>query len=191
MEYPKSSQPLPKHAQKVFEGVLFSVWQWEQKMFDGTVKTFEKVSRNPSVGIFAITKDKKIILTVQEQPGIAQFTSLVGGVVDPGEDIITCAKRELLEETGCATNNIEFWYSVQPVTKVEWPIYMFVARDCEQVAPLHLDSGEKISLKYVTWNEFLEIIYTEEFRDDELALYLLKLKKNPEKLKKLEKFLFE
>ncbi|MBP7842803.1 NUDIX hydrolase [Candidatus Woesebacteria bacterium] len=190
MQYPKSTQPLPEHAKKVFEGILFSVWQWEQKMFDGSVATFEKVSRNSSVGIFAFTKDKKIILTVQEQPGIQQFVSLVGGIVDQGEDVLESAHRELLEETGCVTRDIEFWYSVQPVTKVEWPVYMFVARNCEQVAPLKLDAGEKIQLQFASWDEFLQIIHKDEFRDKEVALKLLRLKDNPEKLKELEKFLF-
>ncbi len=191
MEYPKSTQPIPQHAKKVFQGVLFSVWQWEQKMFDGTIQTFEKVSRNSSVGIFAFTKDKKIILTVQEQPGIQQFISLVGGIVDAGEEIIASAHRELLEETGYITQDMEFWYSVQPVTKVEWPVYMFVARNCEQTAPLKLDAGEKIRVEYATWAEFLEVIHSDEFRDKELALHLLRIKNNPEKLRELESFLFQ
>lgn len=190
MDYPKSTQPLPQYAKKVFEGILFTVWQWEQKMFDGTVATFEKVSRNASVGIFAFSKDKKIILTIQEQPGIEQFMSLVGGVVDLGEDIVASAHRELLEETGCVTQDMELWYSVQPVTKVEWPIYIFVARNCEQVAPLSLDAGEKIKLQFASWEEFLQLIYKDEFRDSEISLKLLRLKENPEKLKELENFLF-
>ncbi len=190
MQYPKSTQPLPEHAKKVFEGILFSVWQWEQKMFDGSVATFEKISRNSSVGILAFTKDKKIILTIQEQPGIAQFVSLVGGIVDRGEDVLAAAHRELLEETGCTTQDMELWYSFQPVTKLEWPIYIFVARNCEQVAPLKLDAGEKIQLQFSSWEEFLRIIYTEEFRDEDIALKLLRLKDDPEKLRVLEQFLF-
>lgn len=191
MEYPKSLQPLPDHAKKVFEGVLFTVWQWEQKMFDGSVATFEKVSRNSSVGIFPVTKDKKIILTVQEQPGIKQFMSLVGGVVDPGEEIVACAHRELMEEVGATAKRMDFWYSIQPVTKVEWPIYLFVSRECEIVAPIKLDAGEKILTKLVTWDEFLEIICLEEFRDVETALMILRLQKDPKKFKELERFLFK
>lgn len=190
MDYPKSLQPLPKHAKKVFEGILFDVWQWEQEMFDGSVQTFEKVSRSASVGVLPITKDKKIILTVQEQPNMAEFVSLVGGVVDPGEEVEHAAHRELLEESGCKTDDLELWYSVQPITKVEWPIYLYVARNCKKVAEASPDVGEKIKLKYVTWQEFLEIIYLDEFRDKELSLHLLKLMKNKAEFKKLESFLF-
>lgn len=190
MDYPESAQPLPKHAKKVFSGILFNVWQWQQKMFDGSVQTFEKVSRNSSVGVLAITKDKKIILTIQEQPNMKEFISLIGGVVDRGEEIEHAAHRELLEESGHQTDNLELWYSVQPVTKVEWPIYLYVARNCEKVAESNLDAGEKIKLKYVTWQEFLDIIYLDEFRDKELSLHLLKIMKDKEKFKELEDFLF-
>ena len=115
------------------------VWQWQQKMFDGSVQTFEKVSRRASVGVLPITKDKKIILTIQEQPNMQEFISLVGGVVDPGEEIEDAAHRELLEESGNKTADLELWYSVQPVTKVEWPIYLYVARNCEKVAESNLN----------------------------------------------------
>lgn len=190
MQHPQSSQPLPSHAKKVFQGILFDVWQWEQKMFDGSVQTFEKVSRRPSVGVLPITANNKIILTIQEQPGMNEFISLVGGIVDPGEDITTAAHRELLEEVGATTSDLEFWYSIQPVTKVEWPIYTFVARNCQTVTQSTPDAGEKIKLKEVSWQEFLDIIYLENFRDKELSLYLMKLMRHTEKLQELEKFLF-
>lgn len=191
MDYPKSSQPIPEKAQKVFTGILFDVWQWEQEMYDGSIEVFEKVSRRPSVGVLPITKEHKIVLTVQEQPGMQEFISLVGGIVDPNENISVAAHRELREEVGAVTNDMELWYSVQPVTKVEWPIYLFVARNCEQISDITPDAGEKIKLKYVTWEEFLSIIYLDKFRDKELSLHLMKLMKNKEKFKELENFLFQ
>jgi ADP-ribose pyrophosphatase len=191
MSYPKSTQPLPKHAKKVFDGIIFSIWQWEQEMYDGSIQTFEKSSRAASVGIIPITKDKKIVLTIQEQPGMNQFISLLGGVVDPGEKEVEAAHREIKEEAGLVTSDLELWYSVQPVTKIEWPIYIYIARDCEIVAPPNPDAGEKISLKYVTWEEFLDIIYLEEFRDKEIALRLLQLQKDPDKLEEVRKLLFK
>ena len=190
MQYPKSLQPLPKHARKVFEGTLFSVWQWEQQLFDGSTQIFEKVSRSPSVGVLPVTTDNKIILTVQEQPGMAEFTSLVGGVVDPGENVTQAAHRELLEEAGVTAAELELWYSVQPVTKIEWPIYLFIARGCKRVAEMQLDPGEKIELRYVTWEEFLEVIYLETFRDQEVALRILKLLRNKTQLQELKDFIF-
>ena len=37
---------IPKNATKVFSGKTFDVYQWEQEMFDGSKKIFEKLKRN-------------------------------------------------------------------------------------------------------------------------------------------------
>lgn len=34
---------------------MFDVWQWEQKMFDGSVKTFERISREHTVMVFVVS----------------------------------------------------------------------------------------------------------------------------------------
>ena len=191
MEYPRSSQPLPTTAKKVFSGVIFDVWQWEQKMFDGSVQVFEKASRKPSVGILALTPEKKIIVTIQEQPGMSEFVSLVGGVVEDGEEIVSCAHRELLEETGTVTDDLQLWYSVQPISKIEWPIYFFIAKNCRTVSEINLDAGEKIRVKHVSFDEFIELLYSEKFRDKEVAFKLIKLQKDAEKFAEFKRFLFE
>ena len=66
---PKSKQPIPDNAKKVFGGVLFDVYQWEQELFDGTKTIFEKLKRPDTVVVFPVLDDGKILLTEQEQPG--------------------------------------------------------------------------------------------------------------------------
>src|SRR6266567_4147904 len=100
IEKPKSRQPIPENAKKVFEGEIFDVFQWEQEMFDGSRKTFEKVERPDTANIIAFTEDGKVIILDQEQPGKDKFVSLPGGRIDEGENPLEAAKRELLEETG-------------------------------------------------------------------------------------------
>ena len=90
----------PDSAKKVFEGVLFNVYQWSQKMFDGSTTTFESLERRDTVTIIPVTEDGKIIMTKQEQPCAGTFWSLPGGIMDPGEEAFAAAKRELMEETG-------------------------------------------------------------------------------------------
>lgn len=43
IERPVSRQPIPDHAKCVFKGVIFDVYQWEQKLYNGTTTTFEKL----------------------------------------------------------------------------------------------------------------------------------------------------
>ena len=52
---------IPEHAKKVFEGVLFDVYQWEQECFDGSHATFEAVERLGSVNVIPVVGDKILI----------------------------------------------------------------------------------------------------------------------------------
>lgn len=71
IERPKSLQPMPENAKRVFKGIIFDVYQWEQEMFDGGKETFEKLKRPNTVVVFPVFPDGRIMLTEQEQPGKA------------------------------------------------------------------------------------------------------------------------
>ncbi len=43
---------IPPNAKRVFKGIIFDVYQWQQKMFDGSKETFEMLKRanlNPNL----------------------------------------------------------------------------------------------------------------------------------------------
>ena len=95
-EYEDYDKPnVPEHSKKVFTGVLFDIFQWEQEMFDGSKRTFEKVWRKPTVQIIAVTKEKKLVLLNEEQPGNGKFISFPGGQVEKDERILESVKKEL------------------------------------------------------------------------------------------------
>lgn len=183
---PVSKQPIPEKAKKVFSGVLFDVYQWDQKQFDGTTKTFEKVKRRDTVGVIAVTADKKILILRQEQPGTTPFLGTCGGIIDVGEDVFEAAKRELLEETGCVSDTWELYEKTQPISKIDWALFTFIARGVKKIAEPALDSGEKVHVKEVPWEEFLQLLLDESFRDHELILKALKTlrQKNGEEILK-------
>ncbi len=190
IERPKSKQPIPDHAKCVFKGVLFDVYQWEQEMFDGTKKTFEKLKRPDTVVVFAVLPDGKILLTEQEQPGKAPFIGATGGRVDEGEDILAAAKRELLEESGYEAEEFILLDARHPVSKIDWAIYTFIAKGLKKVSDMDLDAGEKIKLLPVTFDQFTDIIINSEddkFSDKELAGRFFKAKLDPRKMEDLRK----
>lgn len=187
IQRPQSKQSLPKGAKRVFKGVIFDVYQWRQKMFDGSVQTFEKLKRADTVIIVPVTKEGKIILTTQKQPAKKSFIGVVGGRVENGESIIEAAHRELLEEAGCKTDKLELWNAVQPVGKIEWSVYTFIAKNCEIICTPGLDAGEKIELKTVTFEEFVDIALQEEFDDLEIVKEIIRAKLDPEKMNSLRR----
>ena len=185
---PTSIQPIPDYAKKVFEGVIFDVYQWEQELFDGTKTLFEKLKRPDTVVVFPVLPDGKILLTEQEQPGKEPYIGATGGRVDDGEDILAAAQRELLEESGYEAEEFILWDAQHPTSKIDWVVYTFIAKGLKKVSDLQLDGGEKIHLKPVAFEEFMDIaLYNKNFSEKEIISKLYEAKLNIEKKNALEK----
>jgi ADP-ribose pyrophosphatase len=182
-------QPIPEHAKLVFHGVLFDVYQWEQKMFDGSMQTFEKLTRHDTANAIVATADGKIVMTKQEQPGMRPVMGLPGGKVDTGEEPLATAKRELLEETGYEATDWSLWLTLHPFEKINYTSYSYVARDARQVREPAKDEGEKTQLQFLTFDQFMALMLNESYRDDEVALGMLRLKYDPAKLAELKRSL--
>ena len=184
---PPSKQPIPDHAKKVFDGVIFDVYQWEQELFDGAKTLFEKLKRPDTVVVFPVLDDGRIILTEQEQPGKENFIGATGGRVDEGEDILEAAKRELLEESGYEASEFILWDAQHPTSKIAWVVYTFIAKGVKKVADINLDAGEKIILKPVNFDEFIDIVISKNFAEKEIVTKLYEAKLYPEKKEELRK----
>lgn len=184
---PQSLQPIPENAQLVHKGILFDVYQWEQELYDGSKTTFEKLKRKDTVIIFPLLPDGKILLTEQNQPGMEPFIGATGGRIEPGEEILEAARRELLEESGYEADEFILWDARHPTSKIDWVVYTFIAKGLHKVSDLNLDAGEKISLKPVTFDELIEIGSKQNFAEKEIMYQLLEAKYNPEKKEELRK----
>lgn len=184
----KSKQPIPENAKRVFRGIIFDVYQWEQEMFDGTKAIFERAKRRDAVAVFPVLPDGKILLNKEEQPGKPPFIGAPGGRVEDGEDLLDAAKRELLEETGYQAKEFIFWFGQNVTPKVDWNVYIFIAKGLKKVTDLRLDAGEKIESLPVSLDEFINIGISGgmNFREQEIVLKLFEAKYNPEKKKELE-----
>ena len=159
---------LPSNAKRVFSGVIFDVWQWEQKMFDGTTETFEKISRPNTANVIA-TIDGEILIQEQYQPHWDhKYISIPGGRCDGDEDPLKAAKRELLEETGCVSEDWHHWFTFAPKGKIVWSSYIYIARNCIQKEDPQLDAGEKITTTSISFEDFLKLYNNPQFYDSEI-----------------------
>lgn len=137
---------VPSVAEKVFSGITFDIYHWQQPLYDGSVTTFEIVKRHDAAAVIAI-KDDKIIVLKQEQPLRSPYWSVPAGHIEPGEVPAEAAARELVEETGMTFKTLKL-VEVQFIgdNRLEWYAYRYVAYDLlSQEAP-HPDHGEKIEV---------------------------------------------
>lgn len=172
-----NSQPIPSHAKRVFQGVIFEVYQWEQELYDGSIDIFEKLKRQDTVGVIAV-KDRKIIMSRQEQPGTKPFYGLLGGRIDEGETPEASAVRELREEGGMVASSLAPWLAVCPSEKIDWTVYTLIAKGCTDAGPPELEAGERIELMEVEFEEFVKLSRHAEFRDREVSYALMEAELN-------------
>ncbi len=158
-------------AKIIAQGNFFKIWQWPQKLYDGSEVTFESVSRVDTVTVLALTADKKVIMTKQTQPGFQEFLSLPGGIIDEGESVLAASKRELLEETGFSSDDWYFLFSGQMNSRIDWANFYLVAKNCQRVAELKPDAGEKINVELFDLDQLPQLVKQKNFRNSDFALW--------------------
>ena len=167
---PKGARLVPKSAKLVFRGEIFDTYQWDQEMYDGSTATFEMLKRPDTVEIIAV-KDGKVVIEEQEQPGKPKHLTLPAGRVEPGEDVLVAAQREMLEETGMSFAKWELKFVYQPAVKIDWLVHTFLATDFTEQVDQNLDNGERIATNLV---KFAEIIKLMRSNDMEASEYIMR-----------------
>lgn len=144
---PDSAILIPNEAKLVFQGQIFDVYQWPQKLFDDTEVTFEMAKRPDTVAAICVV-DGKLLIIDDQQPHTGSRKSFPGGRVDKNDASIEAAlKREIHEETGYAFDQYRLLRVWQPHSKMEWFVYLYLAWDVVAKDEPHLDPGELISVE--------------------------------------------
>lgn len=182
---------IPEEAKLSFKGKMFEVWQWDQKMFDGTTQIYETIRRPDTVEVIAATEDGKILLLEQEQPHKPNsFISLPGGRIEKGESPDEAVRREMREETGYDADDFELIQTWNPSGSIDWTVYMYIARGAHPFGEQNLDPGERIKVMQVSFDEFLEQADKDTFRHFLVKADLVRAKYDPATRKQWEKRLF-
>jgi ADP-ribose pyrophosphatase len=150
---PEDSVLVPDGAKRVFSGMIYDVYQWPQKMFDGSSRTFEMLKRPDTVTVICVVDDKVLIVD-DEQPYRGLRETFPGGRVDKGDTSIeAAARREVLEETGYSFKNWRLVKVWQPHNKIEWFVHVLLAWELAGKQDPNPDIGEKITLRNLSFDE--------------------------------------
>ncbi len=119
------------------------------------------IEKKDVVLVLALTNDNRIILKEEYRYPIDKITlELPGGTMNTGEEApIEAAKRELLEETGYIGHEWkEFGILFDYPTRDTNRIYLFIARNIEQMSKQNLDISENIKCHLYSLNEVKELV---------------------------------
>ncbi|MFA7253366.1 MAG: NUDIX hydrolase [Patescibacteria group bacterium] len=142
------------------------------QMPDGSEANFEIVCGFPKVAvIFALTPENGVIITKEFRPGPGKvLMELPGGAVEPDEELLDAAKRELLEETGYQGEITMLGKSfVEAYTKQTK--FHFIAKNCKKIAEKNLERTEFIEETIISLADFKKLVRSGELTDSDTALY--------------------
>ena len=141
-----------QHAVELSDGRIIPDWPW--------------VITPDYINVVAITEEGRFLLFRQGKYGI-DGTSLapVGGYLEPGEEPLAAAKRELLEELGCeAPQWNHLGHFRVDANRGAGTSHLFLARQARRVAQPIVDDLEEQQLLHLTRAEVEAALTAGEFK---------------------------
>ncbi|MCK0508876.1 MULTISPECIES: NUDIX domain-containing protein [Aromatoleum] len=157
---PSERDPLEElelDSEPVFEGALLKVRRDRVRLPDGAESMREYVRHPGAVVVLAVLPDGRLLFERQYRyPLRRAFLELPAGKIDAGEDLLSCACRELREETGYEADEWQYLGVMHPcIGYSDERIEIFLARGLSHVGDA-LDDGEFLEVLTLSVEEALE-----------------------------------
>jgi ADP-ribose pyrophosphatase len=144
-----------------YDGKFLKVNRDRIRLPDGS-ETYREYIRHPgAVVIIPLFDDGKVLLERQfRYPNDRIFIEYPAGKIDPGEDPLACAKRELEEETGYTAGRWDFLCTIHnAIAYSDEHLDLYMARDLV-AGEAKLDEGEFLEIYQSSLPELLEQVRT-------------------------------
>jgi|AntDeeMinimDraft_5_1070356.scaffolds.fasta_scaffold00904_13 ADP-ribose pyrophosphatase len=154
----------------------FDIVNQQVRLPDGTDAEFDYLSESEAVVILPFTPDGDVVVIDEwRQPVDRINRGLPAGSIEPeDDDPLAAAHRELVEETGYETCEVEHLTSAEPANGFsDSYFHYFVARDCEPTAEQRLDDNESIRVDTASFDDLVETVRAGDLRDGRSAFAVL------------------
>jgi ADP-ribose pyrophosphatase len=149
-----------------FDGGFLKVQRDRVRLPNGAVTDREFIRHPGAVVILPLLDDGRVLLERQYRyPLDRVFIEFPAGKIDPGEDHLECAKRELQEETGYTASDWQFVCTIHnAIAYADEHLELYLARGLV-AGEAQLDEGEFLETFTSTVPELLAMVRSGEITD--------------------------
>ena len=160
-----------------YQGTVLKVYKDHMKFSNGNTEDWDFIHHDGAAAVIPVMEDGKILMVKQYRNALERDTLEIpaGKLDDPDEEGIVCASRELKEETGYSSDDLEWLLTIRTtVAFCDERIEVFVARNLipgEQ----HLDEDEFLNCVKVPLKDVVDQVMRGEIIDGKTIAMTLKL----------------
>lgn len=161
----------------VYSGKIFDVYKNTVDV-SGFLSQRDIVVHNGGVCVLPVDDEGFVYLVKQFRSGAGcDLIEIPAGKLEAGEDTLSCAVRELSEETGFTAGEIVSLGYIYPTPAYDTEkIYIYLAKSLKK-GESHPDDGEELEVLKISFKECLEMINSGCITDAKTVVALLRAEK--------------
>ena len=159
----------------VYKGAILNMCKDEIITPKGKDVYWDYIAHKGAAAVIPVMDDGRIIMVRQWRNTVDRFSLEIpaGGLDGENEPTINCAKRELEEETGYKSENVQLLQTIVPAIAYSGEIIdIYVAFDLKK-GRQNLDPDEEIELEIYTIQELVQMILENKINDAKTISSLL------------------
>jgi ADP-ribose pyrophosphatase len=150
----------------IHQGRVFNLVKENYKLENGVTSEMDFIQHPGAAAMVPLLNDQEVVLIKQYRHAIRKFIwEIPAGTLDAGESPLSCARRELVEETGYSAGD---WHRLGIITPLpscsDERIHIFLASALKP-AEQHLDDDEILNAHPLKLNDALQMILAGKISD--------------------------
>lgn len=136
--------------------------------------SYEVVEHSGAVAVIARPSPHELVLVKQYRPAVGGYTwELCAGGIDPGEEPLDAALRELREETGYRARSMRKLWSAYSAPGFCTELLHFFAADDIEAGGTDFDEGEDIETRTFELNELQTMLADDRLPDAKTQIAIM------------------